>query len=97
MEQLITTLKDARKRKNLSQQALAKKLGVPQSHISKIENGKINPTIASILEIARTLDMELMAIPKKYVHAVAGLTREQLKGNESQQPAYRLDEDDKDA
>lgn len=93
-EELIITLKKAREQSGLSQRALAEKMGVPQSHISKIESGKINPTIASLIEIARILGMELMAVPKPYVAAVKGLSQAKAFADENQQPAYTLDDED---
>jgi transcriptional regulator with XRE-family HTH domain len=95
-EQLVTTLKNAREKSKLSQRALAEKLGVPQSHISKIESGKISPTISSLIEIARVLGFELMAVPKKYVSVVEGLSRGTANSLESQKPAYTLDPIDED-
>jgi transcriptional regulator with XRE-family HTH domain len=90
-EELVTTLKKAREKVGLSQRALAEKVGIPQSHVSKIESGKISPTISNLIEIARVLGFELMAVPKKYVSVVEGLSRDTTNSLESQKPAYTLD------
>ncbi len=90
---LLKMLKLARLDKRLSQKDLAKKLGIPQSHISKIESGKINPTIAILIEIARTLDLELMAIPKKHMILVEGIIRGSVNGS-LQEPMYQLDDNE---
>jgi len=58
-------IKEAREVKGLSQRALSKKVGIPQSHISKIENGAVNLQLSSLIELARVLELELMLVPKK--------------------------------
>jgi transcriptional regulator with XRE-family HTH domain len=95
-EELVATLKKAREKVGLSQRALAEKVGIPQSHVSKIESGKISPTISNLIEIARVLGFELMAVPKKYVSVVEGLSRDTANSLESQKPAYTLDPIDED-
>lgn len=91
-EDLVLTLRQARKKAGLNQRMLAKKIGVPQSHISKIESGKIKPTITSIIAIGRVLGFEIMAVPKQYVAAVKSLS--QNNNQQKQQPAYSLDDED---
>ena len=66
IEYLTTALKEARKKKNLSQRALGLKTGMPQSHISKIENGEIDLQTSSLLEISRALDLDLMLVPEEF-------------------------------
>jgi len=91
-EELVITLKKAREKAGLRQRELAEKVGVPQSHISKIETGKISPTISILIQIARILRFELMAVPKQYTGLVKSLTNNDP--NAFTQPAYRIDEDD---
>ena len=52
-------LKAARAAKDLSQQALAEKVGVTRKTINGIEKGDYNPTIKLCLSICRTLDKTL--------------------------------------
>lgn len=58
-------IREAREAKGLSQRVLSQKVGIPQSHISKIENGAVNLQLSSLIELARALDLELMLIPKQ--------------------------------
>jgi len=48
-------LKRIRTAKKLSQGAIARKLGVHRAYISGIENGKRNPTLATIQKLAKAL------------------------------------------
>lgn len=86
-------LKTARQQKKLSQRAFGVKVGVPQSHISKIENGQVNLQLSSLIEFSRVLDLELMLIPRGLVPAVQAL-KQGLFGKETQIPMYRLEESD---
>ncbi|MBP9782418.1 MAG: helix-turn-helix transcriptional regulator [Candidatus Pacebacteria bacterium] len=54
-EKLATNLKKIRTEKDLTQSELAIKLNVDKSFISNIENGKSNPTIATVANIAKAL------------------------------------------
>lgn len=56
----LIELTRARLRKGLSQARLAEKTGMRQSVISRIENGRINPNLRTLLVIARALDVNLM-------------------------------------
>ena len=69
------TLKAAREAKGLSQRALAKLAGVPQSHISKIENAGVDLRLSSLTQIARALDLEVTLVPRKCVPAVRSIMR----------------------
>ena len=70
IEQIAETLKEARARKELSQRALSTLAGLPQSHISKIENGAVDLRLSSLIELARVLDLELTLIPRNAAIAV---------------------------
>jgi putative transcriptional regulator len=48
-----------REKKGWSQADLARACGKDRQAIEKLENGKVNPTIYSLLEVAQALDMPL--------------------------------------
>jgi len=79
MEYTIThiaaKLKAARESRGLSQRALSKLAGVPQSHISKIENGTVDLRLSSLIELARALNLELTLVPRKVLPAVKSIVR----------------------
>jgi len=76
--QILESLKEARKRKGLSQRELSTKSGVPQSHISKIESGTVDLRASSLVALARALDLELELVPKKTVPAVKSIMRSSI-------------------
>lgn len=76
IHQIIATLIATRHRAGLSQRALGDKVGLAQSHISKIERAAVDPQLSSLVEIARTLGLELMLIPTQLVPAIQALRRE---------------------
>jgi transcriptional regulator with XRE-family HTH domain len=96
-EHIAATLKAAREARALSQRALGAQSGVPQSHISKIENGTVDLRVSSLVALARVLGLELMLVPRKSVSAVqsiaAGHTDDRGETG-SVRPAYSLEEDD---
>ena len=49
----------ARKRKRLTQIQLAKKAGMPQSQIARIESGNHNVTIETLHRVANALDLKV--------------------------------------
>ena len=74
-EHFANTLKSAREARGLSQRALSAKAGVPQSHISKIENGAVDLRVSSLVELARVLDLELMLVSRMSVSAVQAIVQ----------------------
>lgn len=56
-------IKQERKKRGLSQAALAKKAGVHQPKISSVEKGAPGVRVGLILQILRTLDLELAVGP----------------------------------
>lgn len=91
---IASRLKEARKLKKLSQRALSLKTGVPQGHLSKIENGATDLQTSSLIEIARALDLELMLVPRNLVPTFNFLILGDIKGSKKQIPKYRLDLDE---
>jgi len=75
LEEIVGTLRTARKKKQLSQRELSDKVGLPQSHISKIENATVDLKLSSLSELARALELELVLVPKKALPAVQSLIR----------------------
>ena len=74
-EHIASTLRAARESKGLSQRELSAKSGVPQGHISKIENGAVDLRTSSLVALARILDLELLLVPRKAVSAVHSIVR----------------------
>ena len=97
MQNLATNLRATRKAKGLTQGQLGQKMGIPQSHVSKIEGGRSDARASSLIEMARLLDLEVMLVPKKYVPAVLSMTMHDLDGSQRADyvlPAYQPDQDD---
>jgi len=57
--QMISEIIEARKRKGLTQEDLAKKIGTKQSAIARIESGNANPTVDFLEKVASALDSNL--------------------------------------
>lgn len=89
----LQALKEARLARGLSQAELGAMVGLPQSHISRIESGAVDVGISALLEISRSLGLEPIAVPASLVPAVRSLLRAGSHGGPAR-PAYALDEDD---
>ena len=64
----MKNLKEARKAKKMTQTELAQKLNLTKSAISKYENGQLDPSLKTLIEICKILDKtsdELLDIKKK--------------------------------
>lgn len=72
-EHIASTLHSAREARGLSQRELSAKSGVPQGHISKIENGAVDLRVSSLVALARALDLEPMLVPRKSVWAIQSI------------------------
>jgi len=67
LKQLVNSLKQKRKRLNLSQKGLAMKSGVSQSLIAKLESNKVVPSYDAVQRIENTLEIMLFKKEKKAV------------------------------
>ena len=109
IEHIAASLKAARKAKGLNQTELGNKTGLPQSHISKIESGRTDLKLSSLIELSRILDLEFVLVPRKLLPAVQSIIRNtaahdaapqygalSLKGHApaTRLSAYTLDDDD---
>jgi transcriptional regulator with XRE-family HTH domain len=54
-KKLGENLKKIRTKNNITQTGLAESLGVDKSFVSNIENGKTNPTLSTITNLAQAL------------------------------------------
>ncbi|RJT27835.1 XRE family transcriptional regulator [Mesorhizobium waimense] len=72
-DEILQTLRGAREYSGLSQRDLSARIGVPQSHISKIESGATDLRLSSLVEFARALDYELVLVPRKALPAVEAI------------------------
>ncbi|HPR97397.1 MAG TPA: helix-turn-helix transcriptional regulator [Thermotogota bacterium] len=57
--ELIQQIIAERTNQNLSQKALAEKIGLKQSHISRLESGNYNPSLAFLQKIAEGLGKKI--------------------------------------
>ncbi len=90
MSVIIEQLRLARQVMGIKQAELGKKLGLPQSHISKIEQGSTDPRLSTVSDMARVLDQELVLVPRLLLSQVRAL----LKGEEGNARRWQPDEED---
>lgn len=95
-QHITKELQQVRKKSKLSQKELGIRVGLPQSHISKIEQGKVDLQLSSLIQLARVLDLEIMLIPRTLLVTVRALLRENTSLKNTQVPAYHLEEDNND-
>jgi transcriptional regulator with XRE-family HTH domain len=78
---LIEALVAVRKRAGVRQQALAKKLGRPQSFIAKYESGERRIDVVEFIAIARALDADPVKLFRDLVaETPAKLSRKRAEG-----------------
>jgi DNA-binding XRE family transcriptional regulator len=58
--QLASVLIQARHEKNMTQAQLAKKLGMKQAAIARLESGEANPTYETLTRVAKALDKTIV-------------------------------------
>lgn len=63
-ERLGRNLKRIRTEKNISQGEIGRILEVDKSFVSNIENGKTNPTLATIVKIAKAIGVSVGELMK---------------------------------
>jgi len=56
------TIMEAREEKNMSQRELSRNSGVMQAEISKIEQGKGNPTVSTLQKLAKSLGRTMASL-----------------------------------
>jgi len=63
-QKLGSNLKKIRTRKSISQGDIARSLNVARSFVSDIENGKRNPTLATIAKLAKAISVSTSELLK---------------------------------
>jgi transcriptional regulator with XRE-family HTH domain len=66
-ERLIALLVAVRKKAGIRQQALAKKLGKPQSFVAKYEGGERRIDVVEFIAIARALESDPVKLFREFV------------------------------
>jgi transcriptional regulator with XRE-family HTH domain len=99
-DDITTELRTARRARHITQQTLARLAGVGTPHISDIENKRVTPRLATLLDVARALDFELLLVPKPLVPAVRALKaheqRSVLSGSSKSDSLYLLNASEDD-
>jgi len=65
-------------------------MGLPQSHISKIEQGATDPRLSTVTDMARLLDQELVLVPRELLPVIKSL----INGEDAHKPMWSLDEEE---
>jgi transcriptional regulator with XRE-family HTH domain len=94
--QLRQALSSARRQQDLSQAQLGELVGLPQTHVSGIETGRIVPRYDTLLDLVRVLRHDLVLVPRDLVPVVEAVLREhsQSSADEEEKPLYEPDPDD---
>lgn len=89
MNRIIEQLRAARRKSQIKQAELGAKLGLPQSHISKIEKGETDPRLSTISDMGKLLGHELMLIPSPLVPYIASI----VSGKQEEERMWLPDEE----
>ena len=72
---LAEAIRQARLHKGWSQRELSARANLPQAQISRLETGNIDPQVSTLMELARTLDLDVQLVPHMAVTAVSAAVR----------------------
>ena len=75
-ETMRRELIEARRKRSWSQAELGKRVGLPQTHVSGIETGRVVPRFDTLLDLVRVLDRDLLMVPRELVPMVQALVRD---------------------
>lgn len=75
LELLAETIRQARLQKGWSQRELSARARMPQAQISRFETGSVDPQVSTLVELARTLDLDVQLVPRAAVTAVGAAVR----------------------
>jgi transcriptional regulator with XRE-family HTH domain len=80
-------LKEARRRHGVSQKRLAIRASTTQSAISRIESGRVSPTVATLSELMHLLGEDLVLAGEP---TDSGIDRSLIAENRTLPPAHRV-------
>jgi len=80
-EDLIALLRTARVMQGITQRELGERIGSPQSYVARLEAGRTDPKLSSLVEVARALDLDLKLVPRGAVPVVDGALRAHSLGH----------------
>jgi transcriptional regulator with XRE-family HTH domain len=91
------TIRDRRVGLRLSQAKVAELTGKTQSQIARLESDLGDPRISSVVQVYRSLGLELVAIPIRLLPAVRHLVAEHEQGSLPPRSAKLVGNDPEDA
>ncbi len=68
---ISTQLAVMRRRRKLSQRAMAKKVNIPQPHIARTESLQHDPRISSVVRAAKALRCHVLLVPDEELNRLA--------------------------
>lgn len=75
LEALTDAIRQARLAKGWSQRDLSARAHLTQSQISRIENAEVDLQVSTLLELARSLDLDVQLVPRSAITAVEAAVR----------------------
>ncbi len=87
-------LRTSRLQLDKSQRDLSELTGISQARISLIENGAVDLRTSTLQELARSLDLEVVLVPRRTVEFVTALARDANEDTDEDTPLYQLDDTD---
>lgn len=75
LESLTEAIRQARLAKGWSQRDLSARAHLTQAQISRIENGEVDMQVSTLIELARSLDLDLQLVPRTALVAVEAAVR----------------------
>ena len=69
-DQLIDSLAATRKARKITQAELAERAGLSRMAVQRTETGDVDPRYSTLVEMARVLGMQMMAVPAELVPAL---------------------------
>lgn len=83
-----------------TQAVVAREAGTAQATISRLEQGRRDVRLTTLIEVARALGLDVRVVPREVLPAVDDLIRSttsRTAGGQSEAPLYSLDDIDADA